>query len=272
MAKAPPDLSSVLLKLDRASEHLDCLREQTRTFLERKPAPFDFRTEKTTRRGKPDLHILRAIVRREPPRELGLTVGDVVQNIRHALDHLVYELSTPSRRNRGKTGFPIFDDRCRFEVLGEPMIKGITGDERTLIERHQPYQASHPPGNHPLAILNKLANQDKHRVLLPVIAAVNNTGSWIGSTNADIRIERFHPGPVQNDAEIMAFTATPKDPADKMHVEPQSALEIQLADTGAVGMSLEVSDLLDMLHHYVRHSLIEMWFRYGQVPPAVESG
>ena len=94
MAKAPPDLSSVFLKLDRASEHLDCLREQTRTFLELKPTPFDFRTKKTARPGKPDLYILRAMVRREPPRELGLTIGDVVQNIRQALDHLVYELDT----------------------------------------------------------------------------------------------------------------------------------------------------------------------------------
>ena len=196
-----------------------------------------------------------------------MTIGDVVQNIRHALDHLVYELSTPSARNQGKSGFPIFTDKCEFQVLGAPLIRGIKGDERTLIERHQPYQAPYPARNHPLAILNKLANQDKHRVLLPVIAAVSNTGSWIGSTNADIRIERFHPGPVEHDAEIMAFTASPKDPADKVNVEPQSALQIQLADTGALGLTLEVSELLYMLHHYVRHSVIEMWFRYGHMPP-----
>jgi hypothetical protein len=268
MAKPAPDLSSVYLKLDRASEHMDSVSEQTKAFLERKPAPFGFRTEPTVGPDKVRTYTLYATVRREPPRELGLVVGDAIANIRHALDHLIYEMSPPSARRRGKTGFPIYTDRCEFQVLGATLLRGIKGDERTMIERHQPYQSGQAAVNHPLAILNRLANQDKHRVLLPLVAAVNNTGTWIGSTNANIKIGYFRPGPVEHDTKIMEFTATPEDPAENVHVEPQSGLQIQLANTGTINMDLEVSELLGMCWHYVRHSLIDMWFKWGQMPPA----
>ena len=266
MPKPSYDLTSVNLKLDRASEHMDTVSRQTEAFIKRKPAPFDFWTKETSGAGKSRKYVLRAIIREEPPRELGLAIGDAVQNMRHALDHLVYELSSPSARRDGKTQFPVYDDRCRFEVLGAPLIKGISGDERTLIERLQPYQATYAARDHPLAILNRLANQDKHRVLLPLVAAVNHTGTWIGSTNADIQIIEFNPGPLKDNAKIMVFTATPHDPAEKVHVEPESGLQIQLADTGIVGM--DVKELLGMLWHWVRMDAIDMWFKWGHMPPA----
>lgn len=260
MAKTPPDLSSVYLKLDRASEHMDTVSRQTKAFIESNPAPFDFWTKEAPGPGKSRKYVLRAIIRKEPPRELGLAIGDAIQNIRHALDHLVYELSTPSARNRGKSGFPIFTDKCEFQVLGTLLIKGIKGDERTLIERLQPYQAPNTVGNHPLAILNRLANKDKHRVLLPLISAVSQTGTWIGTTNADIQIIEFNPGPLKNNAKILVFTATPQDPSEKVHVQPKSGLQIQIADTGTIGMDLEVSELLAMLWHWVRNDAIDHWF------------
>ena len=230
MIRTPPDFSHAYLKLDRASEHMDALYEQTEAFLKLDPAPFDFRTKATARPGKAISYVLYAVVRQEPPRRLGLTVGDAIQNMRHALEFIVYELSPPSRRNQGKTGFPVFDDRCRFEVHGASLIKGITGDARTLIERLQPYNTAHPPlRNDPLFILNKLANQDKHRLLLPVVTAVSESDTWMGSANANIRIDRFNPGPVEHDAEILAFTATPEDPAEDMYVQPQSGLQYSSA-------------------------------------------
>ena len=269
MSKAPPDISGVYLKLDRAKKHMETVRRQTKSFLERDPAPFGFRTKKTPGPGKAVQYVLRAVVREEPPRELGLPLGDAVQNIRHALEYFVYELSAPSRRNRGMTGFPIFDDKCRYEVLGGPLIKGITGNERTLIERFQPYNTGHPPPrNDPLAILNKLANQDKHRLLLPVVAAMGEFDSWIASTNADFRIDEFNVGPTKHDAVILAFTASPQDPAQEMYVDPRAALQIQVGDTGTVGLHLEANDLLEMLYHHVRYTVIEWGFERGFLPPA----
>jgi hypothetical protein len=268
VSKAPPDLSGVYLKLDRAKKHMEAVRRQTKAFLERNPAPFGFRAKETPGPQKAIKYVLCAVVREEPPRELGLPIGDAVQNIRHALEYLVYELSSPSRRNRGMTGFPIFNDKCRFDVLGTPLIKGITGNERTLIERVQPYNTLHPPPcNDPLAILHKLTNQDKHRLHLPVVAAIGEFDSWIASTNATFQIDEFNVGRTKHDAVILAFTASPKDPTQEMYVDPRAALQIQVGDTGTVGLHLEASDLLGMLYHHVRHTVIEWGFERGLLPP-----
>jgi hypothetical protein len=274
MAPTRPDLTDVNLRLERAKEHIETVRHQTKAFLERDPKPFDFRAEKAPGTGEAVEYILYAVVREEPPHRLGAPVGDAIQNIRNALDYLVYGLSPPKYRRRGKTGFPIYDDECLFEVEGRKLIRGITGDELTLIERFQPYKRTNPARNDPLSILRRLSNKDKHRLLLPVVAAVSDSGSWIASTNATIELTYYAPGPVKHNAKIMTFTARPEDPSKEMYVEPQSGLEIQLGEVGmfypeGVPITAELSDFLEYLLHYVSHDLIAMWFEYGYMPPEV---
>lgn len=261
--------------MDRAKQHINALRGETKSFLERDPKPLGFRTEETAGVGEEVKYALYAVVRQEPPPELGLIAGDAIQNIRHALDYLVYELSSPRERKRGNTQFPIFDDLSRFEAMGVPRIKSIEGDERALIERLQPYNAFKVPRASPLFILNQLANQDKHRLLLPVAAAPNQLDTWIASGNTNVRITKFWPGPAKHDAEILAFTAIPEDPAQDMEVQPRSGLEIQFKDiqlvseTGAL-FYREISDTLDFLWGYVRLSVIDWYFQYHRLPPTWE--
>jgi hypothetical protein len=267
MAKRTPDLSGVRLKLHRAKTHLDCVRSETDAFLERDPAPFGIRTDCTPRPDKSIEYILYSVIREPPPRELALPIGDVIQNIRGALDHLVYELATPRARKSIRLQFPIFLDECEFKVRSSPLIKSIGGDERTLIERVQPYVAWDPPADNPLAILRELSNFDKHKLLVPLVAAPRHSESFITSTNADITFTFYEAGPVEHDAEVLAFTARPQDPTQEMHVNPQSALQIQLAGTGASFADLNAVELLRMLLHHVNDSIINMWFHYGQMPP-----
>jgi hypothetical protein len=260
-----PDLTGVLLKLDRAYEHLDVLGDEITAFSDREPAPFGFRTEKTPRGDEGVEYVLYAVIREKPPPEFSLIIGDVVQNLRSALDHLVYALAPPKVRRKRQTQFPIFTDECRFKVLSPPMIEGIAGDERTLLERVQPYNATNVPDNDPLAILNKLSNLDKHRLLIPTIAAISEMSVWIASSNADIKVGFLNGGPVEHGAKIVGFTATPKDPTEHMQVQPQSGLQVRLADTGAT-YQIPAFDLLEMIHHHIRHSIIERWFSYGIMP------
>lgn len=263
--KSPPDLSGVRLKLDRAEHHIESLRAEIQTFRQRKPKPFGFRTEKRSGLDGSVEYVLYAIVREPPPREWALIIGDAVQNIRSALEHLVYELSTPTGQRRG-TQFPIFDDECRFKVLGEPKIATIKGDERKLIERVQPYNAEKIPRNDPLAILNKLSNLDKHRLLVTTVAAVSEQETWVGSDNAEIDFTFIETGPVKHDAKIVALTAAPKDPAVQMNVQPKADLEVHVADTGIVGYRIEAVRLLGMLHHHVR-TMVDVWLWHGFMPP-----
>ena len=154
-----------------------------------------------------------------------------------------------------------------FKRQGEPKIATIRGDERTLIERLQPYNATKVASDNPLAILRKLSNLDKHRLLVTTVAAVSELESGVGSGNAEVRFTFFATGPVIHDAKIMTLTATPEDPTVEMSVHPETALEVHVADTGIVGYRIEAVDLLWMLHHHVRHGVVEMWFRYGAMPP-----
>lgn len=271
MTQTSRDLTGVNLRLERAHEHIETVRSETKAFLERDPKPLDFRTKKTAGSGEAMEYVLYAVVREEPPRDIALAVGDAIQNMRNALDYLVYELSPPRYRRKGRTGFPIYDDMCLFEVEGRQMIRGITGDELTLIERVQPYKRTNPPANDPLSILRRLSNKDKHRLLLTVAAAVSDSHSWISTTNAIIDFLYYAPGPVKHDAKIMAFTARPKDPTQDMYVEPQSGLEIQLGETGmffpdGTPITDELSSFLKYLRYHV-HEAIDMWFKYGLLPP-----
>ncbi len=258
------DLRGIFLKLDRAETHIDTLRLEIDAFLERKPKPFEIRTEKKPGQNDSLRYILYAIVREEPPLELAPIIGDVIHNLRSALEQLAHELSGRKRKSQ----FPIFTDECDFKVLGVPMMKGIKGRERTLIERVQPHVASNPPRSDPLAIISELSNLDKHRLPIPVVAALNMTDSWAAVTNAKIRWDFFEPGPVKHDTKVLAFTATPEDPTKKMQVHPQSGLQIQLTDTGADDLYGDMSAvaMLEMLSHHVRHSIIHMYFTFGQIP------
>ena len=117
----------------------------------------------------------------------------------------------------------------------------------------QPYNAEKIPANDPLAVLNKLSNLDKHRLLVTTVAAVSEQETWVVSDNAFIEA-----GPVKHDAKIVALTATPKDPAVKMNVQPKADLEVHVADTGIVGYRKEAVDPLDMLHDHVR-TMVDVW-------------
>lgn len=262
-----PDLSGVWLKLERAQAHIQAVRQQTVAFTERDPAPFGFRTEITDGPGNSRSYSLYAVVREAPPPELALPVGDAIQNMRSSLDHLAYQFATSKGRRSNKLQFPIFLDECRFKVLGPERMTSITGDERALIERVQPFNATDPATDNPLAILRKLSNLDKHRLLIPLITAVSATDVWVASDNADIRWTHLEGGPVEHDAEIVAFTATPQDPSKDMEVHAQSGLQIELADTGA-SFEIGVVDVLAMIHFHIGH-MVEMWFRHGFLPPTL---
>jgi hypothetical protein len=259
------DLTEVGLKLDRAKHHVETFSDELKAFLERDPKPFAVRADKKPGVGDAIEYVLYAIVRAEPPKELALPFGDAVQNMRAALDYLAYELSSKRARNSGETAFPIFSDECRFKVLGVPRIASIRGDERTFIERVQPYAASKVPQEDPFAILRRLSNLDKHNLLVPTIAAVNRRESWIASDNAKISWHYFAKGAVKDGTKILAFTATPALKPSDMRVYPESALHVQIKDRWITHFEIDALELLQMIEHHIRWT-IELWFERSYMP------
>lgn len=111
----------------------------------------------------------------DPPPIIGLLVGDCVHNLRSALDHIVYALiwTNPARAGAlpsEKAMFPICDTRLGYahQVNKLKRIDGVPDGVAALIDTLQPCHAREKGLDHtlhPLWVLNRLENIDKHRRL-----------------------------------------------------------------------------------------------------------
>jgi hypothetical protein len=172
-------LESPRLKLGRADEHLDVLDEELRVFFKSYAYP---KLLEHTLDGP--WHVVLANPPAKPlppPPRLSLICGDAIQNLRAALDHLVWQLVLlEGNRPGGWTKFPITthvnDFNSSVRVPKDPKkhpspLQGITvdSDAWTLIEEAQPYkggQMGKDPAIHELSFLAFLSNTDKHRTLM----------------------------------------------------------------------------------------------------------
>ena len=172
------DLSGPRAKLSRALE----LREELAGYIQRTLEPsgnrpsLALRTDNATKEyviyvdHVPDLAAFHTRV--------GLLVGDIVYNLRSALDHLVYQLALINTGGNvarpERTQFPICDSRLLYEKAASADLAEVAPDHKQVIESFQPY---HPMEEnisvglyfHPLAMLRDLSNTDKHRFITPVL-------------------------------------------------------------------------------------------------------
>lgn len=156
---------SVRLKLDRAQEHLQRLDEEIGVYLDRELYKLVLNTPPNNDR----LVLVEFHVITEPDDRLGVVIGDCLSNIRSALEHLMCQLvESKGGMVTRETQFPIRDVR-RIDKAGKPVplkVAGLTAaDVLALIDALQPYQRGGNAASHPLSVLRKLSNTDKHRLL-----------------------------------------------------------------------------------------------------------
>ncbi len=158
-------LEGIKLKLDRAAEHLEELHREVEAYLDGRP----YEVVREPREGGNPLLVCK--VNQLPPLRLSVLLGDFLHNLRSSLDHLAWQLvlANGGTTDTG-TSFPVFEKRRDFKKFkkNRETTTGVVGevaDEAAdLIEGLQPYNnAAGPPREHPLWILSKLNNIDKHR-------------------------------------------------------------------------------------------------------------
>jgi len=127
------DSNGVRAKIAQALELLLQLDEQLHAYLDSDPITFEWQAQ-------PDGETLALalVVTRPPPIMLSLLVGEVVHQLRSALDHLAYALvvaagNTPTR----STAFPMLTAR---PTNGLTVAGGLTHRALANIEEFQPYQ------------------------------------------------------------------------------------------------------------------------------------
>jgi hypothetical protein len=155
-------------------------------FLSRDPRPWSYRIETENASEGVTRYIVKAVICEPPPSHWALIIGDELQNLNSALDHLAWQLTDPSART-GSTYFPVFEVESKFRKSknAKATLEGLYAEHRAFFEASQPYLWPQHPSLHPLALLRRLANIDKHRVLVtPTMAVVH---PWIGTNHAPPR-------------------------------------------------------------------------------------
>lgn len=111
--------------------------------------------------------------------------GDVVNNLRSSLDHLVYQLAdayTPNCPIKAleRTAFPIGEDEDGYKLAKRRIASVVHPEAMVVIDGMEPYKGGSKPGSEALYTLNKLNNISKHRMLLTVGEIVMCKADWVG--------------------------------------------------------------------------------------------
>jgi hypothetical protein len=105
--------SSSERKFARGVEQVKALRGEAKAFEDGNA--YVFRKEIESRTANSIRYRCFATEREAPSDEWPLLAGEAIQNIRAALDHVVW---ASVKRPSTKTAFPIFTDPCEFQVIG----------------------------------------------------------------------------------------------------------------------------------------------------------
>jgi hypothetical protein len=169
-------LHGVWAKLDRADEHLKTLAGEISAFIGRDPQPFGFSVPYLN--PETGWHIVYGIVEEKPPERLGVILGDVLHNVRSALDHLVWQLvllngGEPKGGARGNA-FPIAMKCDQWKTAQGQHLAGVAEGHREVIEKTQPYKQGSRASETYFAWLKSLSDTDKHQVVHPVLAVMHD--------------------------------------------------------------------------------------------------
>ena len=105
------------------------------------------------------------------PIEWSIRLGEILYNLRSALDHLVWQLVIANGREPGRhNAFPIIDKQHNWHEATS-QLKGVSSTVETMVERLQPYTGgiNLPFNVAAFRALHSLCNIDKHRHLILAI-------------------------------------------------------------------------------------------------------
>jgi hypothetical protein len=148
----------IRLKIKRADKHIAELQTAILAFKATDPHEVTAKRDPQTR--KPIYYVHKA----DPvPEDIALIAGDVIQNLRSAVDHLAYQLVLAAGNTPDiATSFPIFDTSDKYESGKNGKVKGMDPVAIKAIDAVEPYKGGK---GDILWRLHRLNNIDKHRLI-----------------------------------------------------------------------------------------------------------
>jgi len=156
---------SVELKLSRAAEQAQILKNEIDGWT--KANPIRYKTE-MYKDGMGFRVIHEGFLNPPPTERWSLIFGELIHNLRSALDNLAWGLACVKADPPKKPKiikFPIIQNRKDFKDEGKPITDQMTQDAAEVIKGMQPFeQSENNPARNYLVLLQKFNNEDKHTV------------------------------------------------------------------------------------------------------------
>jgi hypothetical protein len=200
----------------------------------------------------------------EPPSDVAILAGEIVYQLRSAIDHLAFELV---KLNPSGIALPEkWDERCLFPMWTTApkgttyncfgsCLPGISKSAFALIERFQPYHSGEGPHNI-LRIIAKLSNIDKHRHLNAILprVAVRQDYKTAGGIRGATTVGGFKHGAILHSMHLAGDEGT--DPIVNMQ---RSFLPYVTFEEIAIGVgpaSLEAQNVLQVCTEAVKSVIV----------------
>lgn len=205
-------LAGIWAKLQRGDHHLERVEMEVAAFLYSKPWTVAFKPE--PQRGRM-WYTASFVIKRKPPADWSIRLGEAVHQYRSGLDHLMTELVLlrhPGRRPDKTVNFPICSNPGQFwapaEIGGHapavPVKEGVRAKHFTELERLQPKEPEDMQGSGELsvpmalAIVRRIDDFDKHATVRPGFIApksIHYNSLWAIGNYGDILINSPDPDP-----------------------------------------------------------------------------
>lgn len=252
-------LDDCIARLNRAHKQIGQLKRMVTVFLRQSPPPYGYDIVPDPDLGTFEFDLIGRVNREPDSLRLGLVIADVVNNLRAALDNLVWQLSVLEQARHGvspppdpiprkgpgcewrKVAFPIVTGQPAWDPTAAMLLRFVGSGIRTPIKDLQPFvtgQKTGQPEREPLAVLDELWNIDKHRHL--------HIGQWYAGLYAvtsgfhdffqgakergwDYKIIRQSIGPFVDGTNLGRVEIIQNDvvgPAPWMYVKAQLAFDV----------------------------------------------
>lgn len=156
-------LGLVQSKTNRARDHVATLEQAIREFFDSKPYQVSTKRDSQTRRL---IYFVSSV--QQAPSSFATITGDVLHNLRSALDHLAYQLFLVESKGSGNgrhVQFPIGLDAKDYAKQRNRRTVGMRKDAIAMLDSIEPYKGGK---GHKFWVLQELNNADKHRFLIAI--------------------------------------------------------------------------------------------------------
>jgi len=176
-------LDFISAKVTRAEQHIQDFQRAVASFCASRPYETGVKIDADA--GNRVYYLVSV---RDVPLGVATIAADVLQNLRSALDHIVYQLvldANPhaSAKELKRCHFPITSTASEYPALRARNVKGVRQDAIDAIDATEPYKGGR---GHALWQLSELNNIDKHHLLIAV-------GFYFGGIYASSFVDKEAP-------------------------------------------------------------------------------